>query len=1249
LDFWYTFNMENKKQHPIITMVIVVTLVIAAAVVYGIISSSISGSSQSAQVKSAFSSKTSLVNEKGAILKLEEETKESLNTLSNKVETSSTLFEKIKDFIKPERVTKPVSITGSTSSSKITESKTNPGTYIFDYIFEERKPQTKGEIFIDIPIKPLDKNVFKEGGGSQYEIVDNWGYPPQKNAYHKILKGRKNSRVKNIKQKIVSFFNTNKAVAADQVSGVPGLYNCRANTSVTGYFKAYFEDVAVSNGNGYDDSTYGQARREEACQVLQDISELIKLDETGVTPDILFKVDPGNLPSNALAAASSYLGYYDLQPDNGSLHKHIITQQDPTSWPGSFDAYVVTNFDPSLAWDVDSNLNSGTYDFYTVIYHEIVHALGFRSVLYPTMPYTGIAHRQGTFDLGLYKDVSLSNPFFDSITNHFLAPGGNPPSWFVTNTDVYQGIKNIPGAVPDGIRPVYSPLSWEEGSSLSHFDMTRANGDVYVMNPSIGTNVSRDIHTDEKEVLCHQGYKVSGVSGCEAETPLALDDTFIITGTDVCIEPLTNDSSFTGGVLYIQGINPTNIQPGDVITYYGSTGCSGSATSVSGSKSIKLSLGVLPGSRQMTYTIKDSISNRISYPARISFTPTEVMACENTYQYLEEWGTSGSNPGEFLDLQGFDSDSDGNIYTTEFSGNRIQKFDSNGNYVISWGSQGSGSGQFQRLWDLAVGPQDNVYVADLSNHRIQKFDSNGNYITQWGGSGSGNGQFHSAGGVDVDSSGDVYVADVRNNRIQKFDSNGNYITQWGSYGSGNGQFNAPINVAVDVQGNIYVSDKGDNLGGYQHRIQKFDSNGNFTYEIGTVGDGNGQFDGISGMHFDSIGNLYVADGGNSRIQKFDPNGNYLNQWGSQGSGSGQFIGVQGPLVDQNDNIYVGDRINSRIQKFRTECGQIEITKDSQPNGGQNLTFTRDFGNDFILDDDSDPTLDNTITFNNLPDGEYNISELPMSGFDLDSIVCADPTNDTVTNITTASTQIFLSDSISGGESVSCTFVNLNTNPQCVTPPVSMTSWWTGDINASDHLSLNDGLLQNGTIVQNGKVDNAFYFDGVNDYIKIANDPSLTPASNEFTYDFWLKTEHGGLGENALVYKDKEYSILTQGENIIFEVVHPTLGVRRIHSQDYTFPYDQWNFIAVTYSGVDEEMKIFVNGQFVSTNVTLNNTSGSFPTSIMNASMDVNLGMKEIDPTTAFKGYMDEIEFFDRVLTGVELSEIYDADVGGKCK
>jgi tripartite motif-containing protein 71 len=147
---------------------------------------------------------------------------------------------------------------------------------------------------------------------------------------------------------------------------------------------------------------------------------------------------------------------------------------------------------------------------------------------------------------------------------------------------------------------------------------------------------------------------------------------------------------------------------------------------------------------------------------------------------------------------------------------------------------------------------------------------------------------------------------IRWHRVQKFDSNGNFITKWGSKGTGDGQFNGPNDIALDPSGNIYVLDSDNG------RVQKFDSNGNFITKWGSGGIGDGQFYGATGIAVDSSGNVYVADTQNHRIQKFTSEGNFIANWKSEGNGL-----PNGIAVDSSGKVYVSDSfyLNSNIQVF----------------------------------------------------------------------------------------------------------------------------------------------------------------------------------------------------------------------------------------------------------------------------------------------------------------------------------------------
>ena len=154
-----------------------------------------------------------------------------------------------------------------------------------------------------------------------------------------------------------------------------------------------------------------------------------------------------------------------------------------------------------------------------------------------------------------------------------------------------------------------------------------------------------------------------------------------------------------------------------------------------------------------------------------------------------------------------------------FTPAQIVQLKADGSFVRQWGATGKigiWAGQFNYLTDVALGADGTLYVADGYNDRIQAFDSSGNFLRKWGGPfamnifGPFNGWFATVTRVTVDKSGNVFVADFYNHRIQKFTSDGEFLTGFGTKGQGPSQFNHAIAVAVAGDGTVFVADFGNN-------------------------------------------------------------------------------------------------------------------------------------------------------------------------------------------------------------------------------------------------------------------------------------------------------------------------------------------------------------------------------------------------------------------------------------------------------
>jgi hypothetical protein len=170
-------------------------------------------------------------------------------------------------------------------------------------------------------------------------------------------------------------------------------------------------------------------------------------------------------------------------------------------------------------------------------------------------------------------------------------------------------------------------------------------------------------------------------------------------------------------------------------------------------------------------------------------------------------GSGGGLGGEMDFPDGVAVSKAGNVYVSDYYGNRIQEFDSSGNWLLAFGddvggtgvdictvaascqtgSYGGLGGEMSGPADVATDKAGDVYVADTGNNRIEKFDSSGNWLLAFGADVGGSGvdictvaascQTGSDGslggemtptGIGTDTTGDVYVTEQANNRIEKF-------------------------------------------------------------------------------------------------------------------------------------------------------------------------------------------------------------------------------------------------------------------------------------------------------------------------------------------------------------------------------------------------------------------------------------------------------------------------------------------------
>ena len=266
----------------------------------------------------------------------------------------------------------------------------------------------------------------------------------------------------------------------------------------------------------------------------------------------------------------------------------------------------------------------------------------------------------------------------------------------------------------------------------------------------------------------------------------------------------------------------------------------------------------------------------------------EVYTAEFRNQRVQRFTSDGKLLSAFPvqpHAGGLAVDQEGIVYVAHWNSNKLAAYSPTGELLREWGTKGTEDGQFQLPGSIALGPDGLLYVPDQGNSRVQKFTREGKFVDKWGQLGSEPGQF--GGGqlagsrfagpqfVAFDRAGNVYTTDAALDRIQKFTPGGKLLAYWGSESVEPGGFGpppknkdgtpgmgGPISICVDAHDRVWVS-------ATNNRVQEFTNDGRYLRGIGGDGTKPGQFHLPHGIALDSRGRLYVTDTMNGRIQKFD--------------------------------------------------------------------------------------------------------------------------------------------------------------------------------------------------------------------------------------------------------------------------------------------------------------------------------------------------------------------------------------------
>ena len=212
-------------------------------------------------------------------------------------------------------------------------------------------------------------------------------------------------------------------------------------------------------------------------------------------------------------------------------------------------------------------------------------------------------------------------------------------------------------------------------------------------------------------------------------------------------------------------------------------------------------------------------------------------------------------------------------------------------------------------WYIAVGDKGELLVTEYWKYQYTVLDAQGQRVLTIGSKGRPPFGDGCPSGIATDGEGNVYVAST-DHKVQKFNKQGEVIKSVGKRGRNVGEFKYLRGVRYHNH-QVYVCDSNN------ARVQVFDSDLNFVRSFGTYGDGPGQFKKSWDIDFDTQGTtLYVVDFDKHQVVVFSENGQYLRHFSQKGQGEGELTEPKGLCVS-GDYVYVTEYSNNRVSVFHT--------------------------------------------------------------------------------------------------------------------------------------------------------------------------------------------------------------------------------------------------------------------------------------------------------------------------------------------
>ena len=244
---------------------------------------------------------------------------------------------------------------------------------------------------------------------------------------------------------------------------------------------------------------------------------------------------------------------------------------------------------------------------------------------------------------------------------------------------------------------------------------------------------------------------------------------------------------------------------------------------------------------------------------------------------------------------------------------------------------------------------------------------------------------------------------------------------------------------------------------------------------------------------------------------------------------------------------------------------------------------------------------------------------------------------------------------------------------CVAPPPGLVSWWPGDTDARDIQDGNAGrFIGFARAGVSGHVGGAFSFNGLDEAVEIPFSTSLINGGlspSLFSVEVWvmpLSPVTDPIGQEVIFGQPGgAYQLVVQNGSttagrldVLWQFFAQTFQVLRARD---AIPIGTVSHVAGTWNG-SNTLRLYVNGVPVNelalpfpviqptVQVTCPFFIGGFPTTpFVPPQPPQFVGCADFGDQQFFHAVIDEVSYYDSLLTDSEIKAIFDAGSAGKCK